>query len=137
MTLLGLRAGDRLALIALFSVAVGCQLTPAPGLVECPLAVTQQAAEVVRVAPLGTPRDDVMQRLKDAGIRGNFGENESIFYCDVWNRDSGERWHINVVLLFDTAGRLYATRPDLAAGSSPSETERAKVATEQVVDPFQ
>jgi len=96
----------------------GCQLTPSPSLVSCPLPVAEQAAKVLQVTPLGTPREEAMKRLNEAGIHGNFGENQSIFYCDWWERDKSERWHLNVVLLFDENGRLYNTRP------SPSDTDK-------------
>jgi hypothetical protein len=137
MSLVGIRRRCVLAVLAGLCAAVGCQLTPAPGLVECPLTVSQQAAEVLRVVPMGTSREAAMKRLKDAGVRGSFGDNESIFYCDVWNRDNGDRWHINVVLLFDGTGRLYATRPELSAGTSAAEPARTTFATEATVDPFQ
>jgi hypothetical protein len=114
------------------AILAGCQLTPAPGLMACPLPATEQAVRVVEVVPLGTPREDVLKRLKDAGIRGNFGENQSIFYCDVWNREDGERWHINVVLLFNEQGELYATRPDASTAGPSKPTD-----VSPSVDPFQ
>lgn len=103
----------RLAALCLAVAAVGgCQLTPAPGLVSCPLPAGDQAARILAIAPLGTERDDVLQRLKEAGVAGNFGENKSIYYCDTWRQDDKSRWHINVMLLFDENGKLYATRPE-------------------------
>jgi hypothetical protein len=143
MTLVGYSTGrQRVALAGLvwLGIATGCQLTPSPGLVACPLPSVEQAVKVVQVAPLGTSREEAMQRLKEAGIRGNFGENESIFYCDVWERDKTERWHINVVLLFDEQGRLYATRPDVAASRESNASpgaERVSTHTVDGRDPFE
>ena len=91
----------------------GCQMTPSPGLISCPLPAVEQTTRLLEIAPMGTARDEVMKRLKDAGVRGNYGQNESIFYCDVWERSETERWHINVVLMFDNEGKLYRTRPEL------------------------
>lgn len=99
---------------------VGCQLTPPPGLVSCPLPVAEQTTRLLEIAPIGTPRDEVMKRLKEAGVRGNSGQNDSIFYCDVWERSESERWHINVVLLFDEEGKLYRTRPELPGAATTS-----------------
>jgi|GEM_PF-1487125 len=116
----------------------GCQLTPAPGLIPCPLPATEQVHKVLDIAPLGTPRDDVVKALEKAGFAGGFGSNQSIYYCDIWDHGDGERWHMNVMLLFDDAGLLYATRPDAAGTLDP--TPRAGQATLEdaaPVDPFQ
>ena len=143
MTLAGHRAVGWLPVIAgIFTLcyAAGCQLTPSPGLVACPLPVAEQAAKVVEVAPLGSTREEAMKRLTDAGIRGNFGENESLFYCDVWERDQTERWHMNVVLLFDEQGRLYSTRPGIAGPEDPREAEgvqRVSTHVDGARDPFE
>lgn len=106
------------AALAMLPAMLGCQLTPAPALVECPLPVQQQVEQILQIVPLGTPRQEALKKLKAAGIRGNFGENESIFYCDFWHRDDQVRWHINVVLLFDEHGVLYATRPEPGGNTS-------------------
>ncbi len=100
--------------LALFACGwlTGCQMTPAPGLINCPLPSTEQVQEILQLAPLGTPRQEAIERLKKAGVLGTFGENQSIYYCDVWDKGEGLRWHINVALLFDDSGTLYATRPD-------------------------
>lgn len=123
----GLRLAGCLAIL----LATGCRMTPSLGLVACPLPTTEQVAEIRRIAPLGTSREETMKRLKDAGIIGNFGQNQSIFYCDIWERD-GERWHINVALLFDDSGNLYATRPDID-GQTP-ERPRDEIGRAKVLD---
>jgi len=102
----------------------GCQMPPAAGLVSCPLPTTEQVRQILELAPLGTPRDEVMARLSEAGIAGTFGENQSIYYCDLWKRADDLRWHINVVLLFDDQGKLYATRPDASGQVDPSPRSR-------------
>lgn len=93
----------------------GCQMTPAPQLTECPLPVPEQTARILELVPLGTPRDEAIERLEKAGIVGNFstGSSKSTFYCDIWPQPDNERWHINVVLLFDENGVLYGTLPAL------------------------
>ena len=53
-----------------------------------------------------------VEKLRDAGIGGTFSAGESIFYCSTWLQDEQERWHINVDVLFDKDGRVYAYRPD-------------------------
>jgi hypothetical protein len=111
-----------------------CQLTPAPILVTCPLPAAEQAARLQTLVPLGTPRGDVLRILKENGIAGDFGENESLFYCDVWDHGDGERWHINVTLLFDEQGLLYATRPDPVASTSPDQPIRTVIRED---DPFE
>jgi hypothetical protein len=92
----------------------GCQ-SAGPLIAACPWPSPVQSAEILKLAPLGTPRSEVLEKLKSAGISGNSGANESIFYCDLWKQPSGEVWHINVVLLFDADDQLYATRPAVAA----------------------
>jgi len=121
-------------------LATGCQINHAPGLIECPIPPAEQAAQLVEVVPLGTARENVLPKLKDAGIQGDFGENESIFYCDVWTRPNGERWHINVALLFDERGRLYQTRPGITDGVWPASApgiQRIATPSESERDPFE
>lgn len=101
-------------------VAAGCQLTPAPQLVTCPLSSADQVAEILQIVPIGTSREDVPAKLKAAGIAGGFNTNRSIYYCDLWKRDGDLRWHINVSLLFDEQGLLYATQPDATGKVDPS-----------------
>jgi hypothetical protein len=92
-------------------LAAGCQ-TMSPSLVSCPWSAVEQARKIDEIVPPGSTREEAVSRLKKAGIAGNFGEADSIYYCDIWNRDDSERWHINVALLFDEEGKLYALRPD-------------------------
>ncbi len=122
-------------LVCSAGLVLGCQLTPAPGLVNCPLPTNEQVREVLRIVPLGTSRDEAKQRLTKAGFAGSFVETESIFYCDIWDKGEGLRWHINVTLLFDDDGKLYATRPDVNGLIDP--TPRTSTAAPVVVDPFQ
>jgi hypothetical protein len=103
----------------------GCQLHPAPGLVSCPLPSTEQVAAVLEVVPVGTPRSEVEEKLVPAGFAGSFGANNTLYYCDIWDRGEGLRWHVNVILLFDEEGRLYATRPDLQGGLNPTPRDTA------------
>lgn len=107
-------------------VLSSCQMTPVR-VSACPLTFDQQSAEIVGIAPLGTPRDAAVELLADAGIRGNFAHmSNSIYYCDLWERPDGERWHTQVALLFDDEGLLYATRPaDAAVSAGQAQTAAA------------
>lgn len=110
------------------AAGAGCRLTPAPGLMACPLPASEQVQRVLKVAPVGTPRDAVVKQLEEAGVEGTFGENQSIYYCDVWKQADGSRWHINVALLFDENGVLYATRPDRAGRASADDVDDVRPA---------
>lgn len=112
--------------LVLCFAAAGCQLTPAPQLSACPLPAAEQVAEILQIVPLGTSRDDVATKLKDAGVLGGFNTNRSIFYCDLWARNDKLRWHINVALLFDDEGILYATQPDASGQMNPSPSTATK-----------
>jgi hypothetical protein len=79
-------------------------------IVPCPLTYSEQEQEVLGIVPMGTPREDVLKRLAEAGIKGTFGLSHRIYYCDLWDRSSGERWHMNLALLFDESGKLYRTQ---------------------------
>ncbi len=117
-----------LALVVFLGCTAGCQTTPAPGLVSCPLPVDEQTAQILDIVPLGTPRDVVIEKLEKAGVIGNFstGDSKTTYYCDIWQREKDERWHINVVLLFDENGLLYSTRPRLGSPvANPTETTAA------------
>jgi hypothetical protein len=102
----------------------GCQSGP-PRLVSSPLSAAEQQQAVLKIAPLGTPRDEALERLKEAGIVLSPGSNASIYYCDVWNREGGERWYLNVALLFDASGQLYLTRPAQAETGLASDSATA------------
>jgi len=100
----------------------GCQLA-VPRVIPSPLTYSEQEQEILAIAPLGTERDQVVEKLNAAGVTGNFGTSRSIYYCDLWNRDNGERWHMNVALLFDKSGKLYRTQVAQAeTGVMPSES---------------
>src|SRR5262245_10746976 len=105
----------------LVGMSTGCT-SPGKPLIESPLSVDEQQQAVLKVVPRGTPRDEAARRLKAAGIDFNVGVNQSIFYLSLWNRPNGERWHINVALLFDPTGILYDTRTaDSATGLATRE----------------
>ncbi|MBI1349224.1 hypothetical protein GC163_23390 [bacterium] len=124
-------------LLVLAGSLCGCQLTPAPGLIACPLPVTEQVQTVLEIVPLGTSRDDALKALDKAGFAGGFGSNQSIYYCDIWDQGKGERWHMNVQLLFDDEGKLYATRPDTTGELDPTpRAGKATLESTSPVDPF-
>lgn len=95
-------------LLAVLAGALGCAGSGKIAL--SPLSVTEQQVAVLEVVPLRTLRTEAERKLQAAGIQFTPGANPSIYYCDVWNRPDGSRWQIDVALLFDKEGRLYATR---------------------------
>lgn len=89
----------------------GCHL--ATGSIEpAPVSAAEQRMQILEIVPVGTPRDEAVRRLEAAGIEGGYGATgaESTYYCDVWNRPDGERWHIDVAVLFDDDGRVWIAR---------------------------
>lgn len=100
-----------IAITLVGTTLIGCQTLP-PSLVACPMSAVEQAARVQKIVPIGTPREDAVANLKKAGIDGTFGTGNSIFYCDTWTQSDDERWHMNVELLFNESGEVYAYRPD-------------------------
>lgn len=88
---------------------VGCVGISRP-IVACPLTYSEQEKEILTVVPKGTRREDALRRLAAAGVEGSYGISRRVYYCDLWKRPNGERWHINVALLFDDTGRLYKTQ---------------------------
>jgi hypothetical protein len=101
-------------LLILVGLTGGCS-SPPTSLVESPLSVEQQQRAVLDLVPVGSTRDEAERRLKAAGIEYTASRSQSIYYLSLWNRRDGERWHINVALLFDGEGKLYASRPADAA----------------------
>jgi hypothetical protein len=79
-------------------------------IMPCPLTYSEQEKEILAIVPKGTRREDTLRRLTAAGVEGSFGISRRVYYCDLWNRTNGERWHINVALLFDDTGRFYRTQ---------------------------
>jgi len=101
---------------------VGCVGIPRQ-IVPCPLTYSEQEKELLTVVPKGIRREEVLRRLGTAGIEGSFGISRRVYYCDLWNRPNGDRWHMNVALLFDDAGKLYKTQTaDCDVAVLPNET---------------
>ncbi len=108
-------------------VAVGCAGLTSQ-IVPCPLTYSEQEKEILAVVPKGTRRDEVLRKLATAGIDGSFGISRRVYYCELWNRPDGSRWHLNVALLFDEVGRLYMTRTadcDVTASTDKSLSSAA------------
>lgn len=105
----------------------GCQLTSGR-IIPSPLTYSEQEKEILAIAPRGTDRDEAVKKLTAAGLKGDFGSTRSIYYCDEWHRDSGERWHMNVALLFDKEGKLYKTQVSQAETGTVTGKEAAAVA---------
>ena len=104
-------------------IATGCQLST-PRFEKNPLSYPQQAGAILEIVPKGTDRDAAVEMLAQAGIQGNFSAvSKAIYYCDTWEREDGKRWLMNVALLFDESGRLYATRNPQAQTGIYSEDQ--------------
>ncbi|GAB4135627.1 MAG: hypothetical protein Tsb009_02090 [Planctomycetaceae bacterium] len=89
---------------------MGCGLFPNRQITS-PLSYREQVGEIQKIVSVGMPRDEVIRRLNNVGIHGDFSASgRSIYYCELWERKNGERWHLNVALLFDQDGRFYRTR---------------------------
>lgn len=88
---------------------IGC-VSLSRSIVACPLTYSEQEKELLTVVPKGTRREEALRRLAAAGVEGSFGISRRVYYCDLWNRPNGERWHINVALLFDDTGKFYKTQ---------------------------
>ncbi len=105
---------------------------------SCPWPAGQQVREVLKIAPLGTEREEAMAKLQKAGIQGSYGANQSIFYCDVWRREDSI-WHINVALLFDENNVIYATMPDIDGQmvESPKSAKGKPLLNQNAAEPTQ
>jgi hypothetical protein len=103
-------------------VVVGCAGLTSQ-IVPCPLTYSEQEKEILAVVSKGTRREEALRKLAAAGIDGSFGISRRVYYCELWNRPDGSRWHLNVALLFDEVGRLYMTRTaDCDVTSSPDKS---------------
>ncbi|QDU48963.1 hypothetical protein [Gimesia panareensis] len=105
-------------------IAVGC--TGLRQVVPAPLVFEEQSKEILAIVPMGTPKEEAVRKLTEAGISGEFASSPSIYYCDLWERENGNRWHMNVALLFNEQGELYKTRPAQADVSWQSAAEAAE-----------
>lgn len=93
--------------------------------VPAPMVFDEQSKEILSIAPLGTQKEQAISKLNAAGVMGDFASSPSIYYCDLWERENGKRWHLNVALLFNEAGELYKTRPAQADVSWKSDQNSA------------
>jgi hypothetical protein len=111
----------RLSVLVVLVVA-GCA-SISTQIIPCPLTYSEQIKEVLNVVPKGTRREDALRKLAAAGIEGSFGISRRVFYCELWNRADGSRWHLNVALLFDDTGKLYKTQAaDCEVTASPEKS---------------
>jgi len=102
-------------LAAILAGSAGCGLFSRSG-IRGPMSYRDQEAAITKIAPYGTERQAAISKLQQAGIVGEFSQvGNSIFYCQLWERSNGERWHMSVALLFDARGKLYAINPSDSA----------------------
>jgi len=118
MQMLFLRRSSALTLLVLS----GCA-SLSTQIVACPLTYSEQVKEVLNVVPKGTRREEALRKLAAAGIEGSFGISRRVYYCELWSRPDGSRWHLNVALLFDETGKLYKTQAaDCEITASPDKS---------------
>tara|TARA_R110002095_G_scaffold163200_1_gene141382 strand:- start:53101 stop:53448 length:348 start_codon:yes stop_codon:yes gene_type:complete len=97
--------------------------------VPAPLVFEEQSQKILEIAPVGTQKEQAIKQLNAAGISGEFSSSPSIYYCDLWKREDGNRWHLNVALLFNETGAVYKTRPaqaDVSWESTADPTTEAE-----------
>jgi hypothetical protein len=70
----------------------------------------QQQQALQEIVPIGSSRDEAKERLTKAGIEFTTAPGESMYYCSIWQRPDGTRWHLNVAMLFDGENRMYRMR---------------------------
>ncbi len=121
--------------IGVFATSVGCQMGT-PRILPTPLTHDEQRTALLEIVPLGTAREVAVENLSEAGVEGRFGISDSVYYCDVWQRDEKTRWHIDMTLLFDDSGQLYEIRPvgtvvDVESGS-PDSSPNVDTSTSEI-----
>lgn len=110
------RTAAAIAAGLLFGTA-GCNLLSEKPIRDS-LSLEQQAREIQQIVPLATPRDKAVRLLNEAGIVGEFATRfQTVYHCERWNRPDGERYHLNVALMFDEHGRLREIRESDASFS--------------------
>jgi hypothetical protein len=120
----------------------GCATSSAL-IVPSPVSSDEQQAKILEIVPVGTPRDEALDTLRREGIEVQRGASSTIYYCDLWQRPDGSRWHLDVALLFDKQGRLYRTRSasalvdaDDTPASATSEESPPRVSPELTGNPL-
>jgi hypothetical protein len=113
----------------LLGLIAGCV---GPSTVRCPIPDADLTKKILAIAPVGTPRDEAIRKLREAGVGGAFGSDKSgfgkdYFCCQTWRRSHGEAWRISLLLHFDKEGKLVETLdlPDLNADAKPKATRTA------------
>lgn len=132
----GLSKTQRAATVLLAALLVsqaGCRLG-VQNVIESPLSYDEQAREIRSIVPLGTSREQAVARLTEAGVQGRFGVSRSIYYCDLWQRDAGDYWHLDVALLFYDSGKLYRTRRAAAQISADADSQPKQGPSDPNVD---
>ncbi len=106
------RAGLLIGALSTLLLSVGC-ISPAAGWVSSNVVpFDDQRSAILEVVPLGTPRDEAADLLKRAGITFSTsgGPEPGVYYCETWEMEPGERYHLFSELLFDSEGRLEGVR---------------------------
>ena len=113
----------------LFCLVGGCV---GPSTVRCPIPDADLTKKILAIAPVGTPREEAIRKLREAGVEGAFGSDKSgfgkdYFCCQTWRRPHGEAWRISLLLHFDKEGKLVETLdlPDLNADAKPKASRVA------------
>jgi hypothetical protein len=119
-----------LAALLIALASLGCS-SVGRAIVPCPLTYADQEKEVLALVPKGTRREEVLRRLHAAGIEGSFGISQRVYYCDLWNRPGGQRWQMNIALLFDENGILYKTQVGDSQFTAERDTQKAGASAQE------
>ena len=94
-----------LPLIGSLLASAGCSVFEREPILNA-MSYDEQVREIKRLVPKGTPRKLAVQRLKKAGIVGDFAEMryQTLYHCEIWNHPDGHRYHMFVTLQFDDKG---------------------------------
>jgi hypothetical protein len=114
----------RLAAIVLGgTLAGGCQFSNVASFPD------QQTA-LMEIAPIGTPREEVARKLKEAGVsyQPSPPPDPGVFYCESWEMPNGERFLMASEILFDSEGRLLEIRevPNNHLTGSPADADGSR-----------
>jgi hypothetical protein len=115
----------------LLCLIAGCV---APQMVRCPLEDADLTKKILAIAPIGTPRDETIRKLKAAGIAGAFGSERSAFgkdyyCCQAWRHSQGEVWKISLLLHFDKDGNFCETLDLPSLDPTPTKSRSTRGAS--------
>lgn len=108
---------------SLLVLIIGCA-SPKSGSLQTLATFTVQRQSLLDVVPIGTDKTTALDRLKAAGVEGNVSRvSEKIFYCDLWRRENGDVWPMNVAILFDSQDKVYRVQSSVGETDEGSSSD--------------